>query len=155
LRKIRLHGKLADRIGAYLKFPEPTEEEVLATILPQLSIAHWSFDPAKEKDIEMGKQLWASVQPSFRNLCTVLTKASTLIIWQERKQITKQELKTAFLSGLPILGTDAPLSHIEQKEEQQEEQEDGKHTGYEKRSEDRHKNRDKKGQGKHDDDGSS
>jgi Cdc6-like AAA superfamily ATPase len=155
LRKIRLHRELAERIGAYLKFPEPTEEEVLNSILPQLSIAHWSFDPANEKDIEMGKQLWASVQPSLRHLCTVLTKASTLMIWQERKQITKQALQAGFLSGLPPLRQDVPLNSLEQEEEQQEEQEGVERTDYEKDSEARHRNRSEKGQGKNADDESS
>jgi Cdc6-like AAA superfamily ATPase len=145
LQKIRFHENIREDIGTHLKFPEPEEEEVIKTILPQLTFAHWNFDPANEKDVEMGKLLWESVKPSFRNLCNVLNSASTLVHWQERKGITKRMLKAGFLSGLPQSRKNAPLSQLnDEEEEKEEDQEDTEHSDYEKSSEDRKREKNKR-----------
>jgi type II secretory pathway predicted ATPase ExeA len=102
LRKVRSQEKFVDRVGSYMEFQDPSEQEVLETILPQLQIPFWHFDPSSARDVERGKDLWRSVQPSFRHLCVVIHKASGLIGWQNQQRITRSELQNAFRSSLQI-----------------------------------------------------
>jgi type II secretory pathway predicted ATPase ExeA len=116
LRKVRGQEKFADRVGSYLEFQDPDEQEVLATILPQLQIPFWHFDPSSARDVQRGKDLWKSVQPSFRHLCLVIHKASGLIGWQNQQQITRADLQSAFHSSL-LLPKQAPLNEEKEEEE--------------------------------------
>ncbi len=76
LNVIERYTTLHDRIGHELQFLPSTEEEVLNTILPELIIPRWVYDPANEADRKMGKELWAHARSSFRRLRTLITKAS-------------------------------------------------------------------------------
>ncbi len=73
---IQRYTTLGDRIGHELHFLPYTEDEVLNTILPELIIPHWVYDPVSEADRKMGQELWAHARSSFRGLRTLLVKAS-------------------------------------------------------------------------------
>ncbi len=76
LNVIERFTTLHDRIGHELQFLPSTEEEVLNTILPELIIPRWVYDPANEADRKMGEELWAHARSSFRRLRTLIAKAS-------------------------------------------------------------------------------
>lgn len=116
LRKIRSQENFAQRVGSYMEFQDPDEHEVLETILPQLQIPFWHFDPSSARDRERGQDLWRSVGPSFGNLCTVIHKASGFVGWQNQQRITRSDLQNAFRSSLQ-LPKEAPL-HEEKEEEE-------------------------------------
>lgn len=113
--KVRNQEKFAGRVGAAMEFENPDEQEVLETILPQLTTPFWHFDPSSPKDVERGKALWASVGPSFRTLCQVIDKASGLIGWQNQQRITRSALQSAFHSSLRI-PKQTPIDDDEQEE---------------------------------------
>jgi AAA domain len=73
---IQRHEQLEGRIGHELQLLPPTVNEVLDTILPELIIPHWFYDPANEADREMGQDLWVHARSSFRELRLLLVRAS-------------------------------------------------------------------------------
>ena len=88
MRVIRKHEKFENRINLQLDFPTLSEDEVLQTFLPQLSLPHWVFDPTSEHDQLLGKRLWASVNPSLRSLREVLQNASQFADEERQERIT-------------------------------------------------------------------
>lgn len=52
-----MHEKFSGRVGLRLDFLPPDEEEVTSTILPQLVLPGWSFDPTVEADVLLGREL--------------------------------------------------------------------------------------------------
>ena len=90
---VRPYEKFKSRVGPHIDFLPPTEEEVLQTILPALTLPYWSFDPTSATDLKMGKELWASVRPSFRSLRVVLQYASLYADMLGGKPITTKIIK--------------------------------------------------------------
>ena len=121
LRVIRRHEKFENRIAQWLDFPVPSEEDVLNLILPQMIIPYWTFDPKSEKDIVLGKKLWASVTPSFRSLREVLQNASDLADVEGKKRITPDLVALGFNMTL-LRRRPGGLEENEQEEEEQETQ---------------------------------
>lgn len=103
LNVIERFTTLHDRIGHELQFLPPTEEEVLDTILPELNIPRWVYDPANEADRKMGQELWAHARFSFRRLRTLIAKASQfaeeLAETPDEARITPDILQLAYTRG--------------------------------------------------------
>jgi hypothetical protein len=95
-RVVNRYEKFANRIGLCHNFLPSDEKEVIETILPQMVIPRWQFDPSNERDIVMGKELWGWVKPSFRNLRTVLQYASLLTELQGKERIMLDTLKLSY-----------------------------------------------------------
>jgi type II secretory pathway predicted ATPase ExeA len=101
-RVITMHEKFSGRVGLRLDFLPPDEEEVISTILPQLVLPGWSFDPTVEADVLLGRELWATLGPSLRNLRTVIQNASLLAELEQQPRITRALLKQSFqMTAIP------------------------------------------------------
>lgn len=126
---IRKQDKFENRVMQQLDFPVPSEVEVLNTILPQLTLPYWTFDPASEKDVMLGRRLWASVTPSVRSLRAVLQNACIVAHLEGKKRITpdlvKQGFRMTMLRRKPGEGLE---------DDQQEEEGQGTQTEYEDES---------------------
>ena len=116
-RVINRYEKFASRVGLRLDFLPPEDEEVLQTILPQLIMPRWSFDPSSEDDYAMGKGLWEWVKPSFRNLRTVLQYASQLAELHWKDRITRDILKLSYQMS-PIPKRREALAEADEMEEE-------------------------------------
>lgn len=95
-RVVNRYEKFSSRVGLRCDFLPPDESEVLETILPQIIVPFWSFDPMDKKDILMGQELWGWVKPSFRNLRTVLQYASQFAEAQGKERITLAILEQSY-----------------------------------------------------------
>ncbi len=88
--------KFENRIKQQLDFPAPTEEEIIHTVLPQLMMPRWTFDPTSEKDQALGRKLWTSVTPSLRDVRGVLQNACMLAELRDDKCITPKLVSVGF-----------------------------------------------------------
>jgi DNA transposition AAA+ family ATPase len=93
MRVIYQHDKFASRVGIRMGFRALQEQEVLNTVLPNLTFPGWQFDP--EKDRELGKLVWSWVKPSLRDLRNLLQAASITTVMKGGTQITKTILRGA------------------------------------------------------------
>src|SRR6266567_1078065 len=91
LTAIRTNQRLESHLGLSLLFPPLSEEEVIASFLPRLTISGWVFDPQNEFDLYMGKYLWRKSCPSLRRLRLILTYASQLAQQLGIPRITLEE----------------------------------------------------------------
>lgn len=128
-RVVNHYEKFSSRVGLRCDFLPPHEKEVLETILPQLIVPLWSFDPTDTEDLLMGQELWEWVKPSFRNLRTVLQYASQFAEAQGEKRITLPILEQSY-QATPIPKRRRVLARAEAIEKEGEEIQ----TEYEKRS---------------------
>jgi DNA transposition AAA+ family ATPase len=78
LSVIERHEKFSSRVGLRMSFTPLQVEEVLDLVLPQLVFPHWTYDPGKPSDREMGTAIWHKVNPSLRNLHSLLSTASQM-----------------------------------------------------------------------------
>jgi hypothetical protein len=129
-RVVNRYEKFANRVGLHHHFLPPNEQEVLETILPQLTIPHWRFDPTQKRDMVIGQTLWDWVQPSFRNLRTVLQYASLFTELQGKEWITLETLQLSYRMT-PIPKRREALAEGEALDEEEEEE---PQTDYEKKS---------------------
>jgi len=153
LNVIERYTTLHDRIGHELQFLPSTEEEVLNTILPELIIPRWVYDPANEADRKMGQELWAHARFSFRRLRTLIAKASQfaeeLAETPDEARITPDILQLAYArrasrqTFLPYQPEEKVQPDPPQTDEV-EAQSDTPQTNYEADSEKRHEARKKK-----------
>ncbi len=109
LQRCQQHAQLWNRLGACLKLPSLSFEEVLHRVLPALYVAGWEFDPVREADFLLAEQLWEAVSPSLRRLRTVLGIASTLAHVRHEPRITISCVQEALRWHLPAL--DQPGRH--------------------------------------------
>ncbi len=109
LQRCQKHAQLWNRIGACLKLPSLSFDEVLHRVLPALDVAGWEFDPVREADFLLAEQLWEAVSPSLRRLRTVLGIASTLAHMHHEPRITSSCVQEALRWHLPAL--DQPGRH--------------------------------------------
>lgn len=107
LRVINRHEKFVSRIGLHMEFLPLTQEEVLTTVLPALTLPLWHYDADNTEDREMGAQLWQRVCPSFRKLRVVLQYASQIACAREAERITSEilaeTLRLILIPQLPSL----------------------------------------------------
>lgn len=78
LRMLDRQPKFSSRTGPYQDFLPPSDEELISTVLPQLKLPHWTFDPTRIEDQKMGHDLWFRAKRSFRNLRVILQFASSI-----------------------------------------------------------------------------
>jgi DNA transposition AAA+ family ATPase len=104
LRVINRHEKFVSRIGLHMEFLPLTQEEVLTTVLPALTLPLWRYDANNPEDRQMGVQLWQRVCPSFRKLRVVLQYASQIACARGAERITQEILaETLHLILIPQL----------------------------------------------------
>lgn len=135
LRVIEVYEKFESRIGPHIEFHPPSDDEVFSTILPQLIIPRWKFDPSSEADIAMGMELWGRTKPSFRNLRKVLQYASLLAELHQKERISRNILKQSCQIMINQKFHGEPLQAEEPEEEPQ--------TDFERESERRQDDREK------------
>jgi DNA transposition AAA+ family ATPase len=90
LRVINRHEKFVSRIGLHMEFLPLTQEEVLTTVLPSMTLPLWHYDADNPEDRQMGIQLWQRVCPSFRKLRVVLQYASQIACARGAARITQE-----------------------------------------------------------------
>ncbi|MBF6613029.1 MAG: AAA family ATPase [Chloroflexi bacterium] len=107
LRVINRHEKFVSRIGLHMEFLPLTQEEVLTTVLPALTLPLWHYDADNAEDRQMGAQLWQRVCPSFRKLRVVLQYASQIACARGAERITQEvvaeTLRLILIPQLPSL----------------------------------------------------
>jgi DNA transposition AAA+ family ATPase len=107
LRVINRHEKFMSRIGLHMEFLPLTQEEVLTTVLPTLTLPLWHYEVDNPDDREMGAQLWQRVCPSFRKLRVVLQYASQIAGARGAERITQEilteTLRLILIPHLPVL----------------------------------------------------
>jgi hypothetical protein len=120
-RVINHYEKFSNRVGLRCDFLPPDEQEILETILPQIILPSWRFDPTDTKDFLLGQELWGWVKPSFRNLRTVLQYASQFAELQGKERITRAILLQSY-KATPIPKRREVLAKAEIDEELDEEE---------------------------------
>jgi len=102
MRVINRHEKFSSRVGLHMEFLPPTQEEVLTTVFPALTLPYWHYHADDQADREMGITLWQQVCPSFRKLRVVLQYASQTARARKVERITADILAEAFrLTHIP------------------------------------------------------
>jgi DNA transposition AAA+ family ATPase len=96
MRVITRHEKFVSRVGLHMEFLPLTQEEVLMTVLPALTLPYWHYHADDPADREMGTALWQRVCPSFRKLRVVLQYASQIARARQVEQITPAILTETF-----------------------------------------------------------
>jgi DNA transposition AAA+ family ATPase len=125
--------KFASRINQHFRFLPPTEEEVLDTILPQLVIPRWTYDPQREADRKVGKELWRKARSSFRELRALIALGSQLAEIAQQDTVTPDVLKQAYamrftrkLPSPPRKGEGQPASPTTKYEDESHQRQDAK-----------------------------
>ena len=95
MRVINRHEKFSSRVGIHMEFLPLTQEEVLTTVLPALTLPYWQYQADDPADREMGITLWQRVCPSFRKLRVVLQYASQTARARKAERITSNILTEA------------------------------------------------------------
>jgi hypothetical protein len=78
-----------------VRFTEPSIDEVLELILPNLVIKQWSFNPDSESDRELGIYLWHRVRPSLQHSVTVIRLAQAIAKRNNTTGITQANIDEA------------------------------------------------------------
>ena len=106
MRVINRHEKFVSRVGLHMEFLPLTQEEVLTTVLPALTLPYWHYHVDDPADREMGTALWQRVCPSFRKLRVVLQYASQIARARQAERITPAILTETFrLTLIPQVPT--------------------------------------------------
>lgn len=102
MRVITRHEKFVSRVGLHMEFLPLTQDEVLTTVLPALTLPYWQYHVDNPADREMGTLLWQRVCPSFRKLRVVLQYASQIARARQAERITSAILtETLHLTLMP------------------------------------------------------
>ena len=72
-------------------------EEVLDVILPQLVFPCWNYQPELPADRQLGETIWHKVNPSLRNLATLLATASQMATDEQIASITGDLIDEAYV----------------------------------------------------------
>src|SRR6266568_9328746 len=93
-----------------------TQEEVLTTVLPALTLPYWQYHADESADREMGILLWQRVCPSFRKLRVVLQYASQIARARQAERITPEILTETFrLTLIPHVPAPRPIDPTEER----------------------------------------
>ena len=104
MRVITRHEKFASRVGLQMAFLPLTQEEVLTTVLPALTLPYWQYRADENADREMGTALWQRACPSFRKLRVVLQYASQIARSRQVERITPEILTETYrLTLIPLV----------------------------------------------------
>ncbi|MDQ2904229.1 MAG: ATP-binding protein [Chloroflexota bacterium] len=102
MRVINRHEKFVSRVGLHMEFLPLTQEEVVTTVLPALTLPLWDYHADSPADREMGAALWQRACPSFRKLRVVLQYASQIARARHVERITPEILtETLRLTLIP------------------------------------------------------
>ncbi len=92
---IRRQEKFAGRVTMHLRFPPIAEGEAIDTVLPNLVLPHWHFDPADSADRALDTLLWRRCAPSLRRLRDVLQVASEIADMNGEPRVSRATIETA------------------------------------------------------------
>ena len=110
------HEKFVSRVGLHMEFLPLTQEEVLTTVLPALTLPYWQYHADESADREMGIALWQRVCPSFRKLRVVLQYASQIARARQAARITPEILtETCRLTLIPHVPAPRPITPAEER----------------------------------------
>ena len=99
LKVIKSQEQFNSRVGKPMVFRPLTSKEVLTTVLPELQIPRWHYDPKNPDDLEMGTYLVKRVGPSWRNLRQAIQNAAQFAIRKQEERITLKMLRETTKSG--------------------------------------------------------
>ncbi len=97
LSVIDKYKKFSSRVGLRMPFVPLTTNEVLATLLPGIVLPYWIYDPENPSDRHLGEKIWHKVNPSLRNLQSLLETASQMARDEELPAITADLIDEAYL----------------------------------------------------------
>lgn len=94
---IERHQKFSSRVGLRMPFVPLELKEVLDVVLPQLVFPCWNYNPELPSDRQLGERIWHKVNPSLRNLTTLLDTASQMARDEELSSITAAIIDEAYI----------------------------------------------------------
>jgi len=97
LSVIERHQKFSSRVGLRMPFVPLELKEVLEVILPQLVFPCWNYHPELPSDRQLGETIWHKVNPSLRNLTTLLATASQMATDEQFPSITSDLIDEAYI----------------------------------------------------------
>jgi DNA transposition AAA+ family ATPase len=97
LSVIDKYEKFSSRVGLRMPFVPLTIKEVLDTLLPGIVLPCWTYDPEKPTSRQLGEKIWHKVNPSLRNLQSLLETASQMARDEELPAITADLIDEAYL----------------------------------------------------------
>ena len=97
LSVIERHQKFSSRVGLRMPFVTLELKEVLEVILPQLVFPCWNYHPELPTDRQLGETIWHKVNPSLRNLTTLLATASQMATDEQISSITGDLIDEAYI----------------------------------------------------------
>jgi DNA transposition AAA+ family ATPase len=97
LSVIERHQKFSSRVGLRMPFVPLELKEVLEVILPQLVFPCWNYNPELPSDRQLGETIWHKVNPSLRNLTTLLATASQMATDEQFPSITSDLIDEAYV----------------------------------------------------------
>lgn len=121
LKVVRSQEQFDSRVGNRMVFRPPTRNEVLTTVLPQLVIPLWHYNPENADDLAMGTYLVRRVGLSWRKLRLAIQNASQFALRMKKEQITLDILREATKS------VGAKRESQEQEDEVSPDEQSGEH----------------------------
>jgi hypothetical protein len=135
--------KFDSRTPLYQDFLPPSDQEILDTVLPQLHVPGWTFDPTNSEDLAMGRDMWTHAKRSFRNLRMIVQFACLIAGSLADLEGDAPRITTTFLSEqiYPLLRLSKTKKQPAREDEQGEVRTP---TEYDRESEQRYAARQKK-----------
>lgn len=129
LKVIQSQRQFDSRVGKREVFRPLTRQEVLTTVLPQLVMPYWQYNPEHPEDLAMGTDLVKRAGPSWRKLRVALQNASQIAKRRKAERITPAILHESYrMAGMKPQQEEEPVSPDEQSGEYEAESED-RHEG--------------------------
>jgi DNA transposition AAA+ family ATPase len=97
LSVIERHQKFSSRVGLRMPFVPLELKEVLEVILPQLVFTCWNYHAELPADRQLGERIWHKVNPSLRNLTTLLATASQMATDEQIPSMTRDLIDEAYV----------------------------------------------------------
>jgi DNA transposition AAA+ family ATPase len=96
LNVIGRRKKFRTRVGLKMAFRPIDLDEMCTTILPQVVLPLWSFDPQNPQDQQLGERIWHMVGSSLRLLRSLLRTASDMASTEKATGITRDHISEAW-----------------------------------------------------------
>lgn len=97
LSVIDRYEKFSSRVGLRMPFVPLSMKEVLDIVLPAIVLPYWIYDRENPSDRKLGEKIWQKVNPSLRNLQSLLETASQMARDEELPAITEALIEEAYL----------------------------------------------------------
>jgi DNA transposition AAA+ family ATPase len=97
LSVIDKYEKFSSRVGLRMPFVPLSMKEVLDTVLPKIVLPYWTYNRENPSDRQLGEKIWQKVNPSLRNLQSLLETASQMARDEELPAITEAIIEEAYL----------------------------------------------------------